>query len=483
MCPHVVAGAMLFVAVASTASAQQQPASSQQFGGPASVGGQLHKDDTVESDLLTGYFALKDELKQKYAFSFAIDYNALYQGASESAGDEDAAAGGAFRAYGQWTLTGRDSDHDGSLVYKVENRHRLGTEIAPQDLGTEIGYAGLTGTVFSDMRWALTNLYWEQNLASRRVGVVAGIVDPTDYVNVYGLVNPWADSSNLAFLSGPTIPVPNQGMGAAVRISLSDSVYVLGGLADTNAEATDPWGSVESFFDDREYFTHVELGWISSFENRFSDNVHVTFWHADERERAEVTGRMGRERLLESPVRRPVGAIRSRRLRRRGRRALGPLVQHRSGLPLSRRPRRRHRKLQLGASLGRRVRTRPTGSVHGGGPGGDSTLENDHAHARRAAAGASRPRPERGCHWRLRGASPRRILEIGLRPLLKADVEGVSPETTHPSRLARTRYRSRAAVAGVSGTHTLSERGVGVDRDPRGPGKLVELTGVEPVTS
>lgn len=62
---------------------------------------------------------------------------------------------------------------------------------------------------FSDIGWALTNLYWEQHLWGNRVALVGGVVDSTDYVDVYGLVNPWADFSNLAFSTDPTIPAPN----------------------------------------------------------------------------------------------------------------------------------------------------------------------------------------------------------------------------------------------------------------------------------
>jgi hypothetical protein len=34
------------------------------------------------------------------------------------------------------------------------------------------------------------------------------MVDVTDYVGVYGLVNSWTDFINLAFFTGPTTPAP-----------------------------------------------------------------------------------------------------------------------------------------------------------------------------------------------------------------------------------------------------------------------------------
>jgi len=236
---------------------------------------------------LDRYIGFKKRLEDVYGFSFGVDYNALFQAATESLG-EDTAAGGVFRTYGRWTLVGRDSEDTGTLVYKVENRHRLGPDIAPKALGSEVGYAGLTAITFSNIGWALTNLYWSQHLLGNRFGFVAGVVDTTDYVDVYGLVNPWTDFSNMAFSNGPTIPSPSQGLGGALYMRPTENFYVLGGIADANGNPTDLGNAFDSFFDDTEFFTHIEVGWISSWERRFSDNIHLTAWHADERKQAAV---------------------------------------------------------------------------------------------------------------------------------------------------------------------------------------------------
>ena len=233
------------------------------------------------------YFSFKNRIEEEYGFSFGFDYNALFQSASDSL-REDKAAGGVFRAYGQWALVGRDSGNTGTLVYKVENRHRLGTDIAPKGLGSEIGYAGLTAVMFSSIDWALTNLYWNQHLLDNRLAFVGGIVDVTDYLDVYGLVNPWTDFNNYAFTTNPTIPAPDQGLGAAVRFSTAENFYIVAGMADANGDPTGPEDSINSFFSEGEYFTHIEIGWISSWEKRFSDNIHLTIWHADERQQAQV---------------------------------------------------------------------------------------------------------------------------------------------------------------------------------------------------
>lgn len=59
-------------------------------------------------------------------------------------------------------------------------------------------------------------------------------------------------------------------------------------MADANGDPTDPGDIFDSFFDVSEFFTHIEIGWIPSYDERFTDNIHLTYWHADERDAAGV---------------------------------------------------------------------------------------------------------------------------------------------------------------------------------------------------
>jgi porin len=267
-----------------------------QFGGPSSTGAQLEEDNAVTVPLLRfpsidkalkPWFDWKRRLNEDHGLSFGLDYTALGQKASDSLG-KDNAAGGIFRFFGNWTVIGRDSGNTGSIVFKVENRHRLGTEVAPQNLGFEAGYLGITGTAFSDYGWGLTNLYWKQRLNQGRISFIAGAVDVTDYVDVYGLTNPWTSFQNLVFLTDPTIPAPNQGLGVAFGAMATDHIYVVGGLADANGDPTKPGDWFDTFFNDHEYFYHFEVGWTSSQDRIYLDNIHLTGWYADERDEAQV---------------------------------------------------------------------------------------------------------------------------------------------------------------------------------------------------
>jgi len=256
--------------------------------GPAAVGEQLKEDAAGKRgaliDLALGAFLdWKERVHRDTGLAFGLDYNALYQRASESPGEERA-AGGVLRVFGSWTAIGDSQGDAGSLVFKLENRHDLGTEIAPGRLASEVGYVGVTGLGFSDFGWGVTNLYWQQIVAGNRFAFLAGVLDATDYLNVYGLVSPWTSFSNMAFSTLPTIAVPDQGLGVYARMALTEHVYVLGSLNDANGTPTQ--AGFDTFFDTREYFSAIETGWVGSYAERDDRHVKLTAWHVDEREEA-----------------------------------------------------------------------------------------------------------------------------------------------------------------------------------------------------
>ena len=67
----------------------------------------------------------------------------------------------------------------------------------------------------------------------------------------------------------------------------------MGSLTDLNANPTQPFKGFETFVDENEYFKSLELGWTTSKDRAYLDNVHVTFWHADERKEVDEAGGWG----------------------------------------------------------------------------------------------------------------------------------------------------------------------------------------------
>ncbi|MFL2546166.1 MAG: carbohydrate porin [Candidatus Rariloculaceae bacterium] len=244
------------------------------------------RDSFFERPMLPGFTAWKTRKQEESGLNPSFDYSSVYLSASDSPG-EDSSSGGMFMFYGSWDLFGRepDSNSSGTLVWKVENRHAY-SDIAPSALGFETGYIGLHEPPFSDQKARMTNLYWRHRWEN--VTVVAGYLDVTDYVDVYALASPWTGFMNFAFSTGTTtIPIPNDAtLGIAVGAWLSENLYVIGGIADTNSDPTDPLEGFDVFFDDKEYFKHVEIGLTSSPDSIYLDNMHLTLWQVDERENA-----------------------------------------------------------------------------------------------------------------------------------------------------------------------------------------------------
>lgn len=128
-------------------------------------------------------------------------------------------------------------------MFGVSNGHRLGRDIPLQSLGFEAGYAGPMAQPFNDQDWGFVHLHWQQGLKQGRVTVLAGAVGVTDHVDAHGLADLWIQFSNLAFRVSPPIAVPSRGaLGVAAGAMATDNLYVVAGLADNNADPTDPEG-------------------------------------------------------------------------------------------------------------------------------------------------------------------------------------------------------------------------------------------------
>ncbi|WP_299354286.1 carbohydrate porin [uncultured Shimia sp.] len=254
-------------------------AAQQGLSGPSSAAADLKQGDGLTDpqfrsdfprNIAPGWHAWKDGLAEQ-GFRFNLDYLMLGQSSNADLGTGEAASG-IFRFYGNWQAT----DH-GSLTFKVEHRHAY-TDVAPQFLGLDGGALSITGTAFNDGGTMLTNLFWTQRAENGSWSLQFGQIDVTDFVDVYGLVSPYTGFQNLAFNTNPTISAPNPGLGIAVGAKLGKSFYVVGSVADANANPGSPDFDV---FRDGDLFKSLEFGYTSGFDRLYLDNVHLTLWHAD----------------------------------------------------------------------------------------------------------------------------------------------------------------------------------------------------------
>ncbi len=268
------------------------------IGGPGSAPAQLEEDrlrrlEDSRSPALDRWFdpfeAARERLKERTGLNLSFDYQALYQKSSDSLSGTNEAASGQFRILGNWGILNRGGDNTGSLVFILENRHRLGQPIAPSELAGEIGYVGATGVTFSDTDTTLSVAYWAQALAGGRAGFVAGRIDPGDYSDILGYVNPRTTFSNYSILFSPVLPIPDPGFGIAGGGFLTDQVYALGLVSDANGSLTD----IDWFPGGSEFFTYGEIGWTPEPSKRYVTNVHLGVFHVDERGDAGVPASKG----------------------------------------------------------------------------------------------------------------------------------------------------------------------------------------------
>jgi len=286
----VIIGAGLMFAPAALAQEQetQEEEKPPTLGSPNQVDNQLEKDaepkePLVKFTFLEPYFDFKTRLKESSGLGFGVDYSSLFMNASASLA-EDNASSGMVRLYGSWALVGRQSGNPGAFVFKIEHRHRYAT-IAPKQLSFNIGYAGIFAAPFSNDGLRVTNLYWRQGLAKGRLVFLAGFLDATDFVDIYGLASPWLHFTNLTFSTGSAaMALPNDALlGLAAGGWISSNVYAIASLGDNGADPTEPFTGFDRFFNVNEYFTSVEVGWTTGQDRAYFDNIHLTLWHSDEK--------------------------------------------------------------------------------------------------------------------------------------------------------------------------------------------------------
>lgn len=264
----------------------QESDSIPRLGGVDQVENRITFDDLVkqpvfELTFLDGYFNFKKNLKERTGFNFAVDYTSLYLGSNAKIG-EGQAGSGIFRVYGSWEMGGKNTGNSGSLIYKLEHRHKYG-QIPVSELGLDMGFVGMIGPPFNNSGYRTQNLYWRQRLAEGRIAFMIGFLDVTDFFDVYALASPWMHFTNFNFSTGiAAVNVPNDGyLGAVVGGWITPKVYAIAGIADQNGNTSDIFTGFNTFFNKNEYFKHIEVGFTTEKDYMVLDNFHISFWQRD----------------------------------------------------------------------------------------------------------------------------------------------------------------------------------------------------------
>ena len=261
---------------------------------PSVEGGDSVTDDLAQEDLSVGgllsahpirkffspWFDAKRSLNEKFGIKLQLSYQTLYQYAGDSPGKEEAAAGRA-EIQGTWTLLGRGTKNPGLLSFRLEHRHRLGTEIPPTKLGGEFGSATPTGTGFSDFGSSLSELAWRQTLFDGTLKLAAGKISALSWYNFHALSSSKTGFQNTALQSSLSKPVPGRGIGGGFGVRLGSQFVAVAGIHDANARTPDsPFDTI----DENEFYQSLELRWLlTNFERSRWDKVTLQLWHQDKR--------------------------------------------------------------------------------------------------------------------------------------------------------------------------------------------------------
>ena len=258
------------------------------FAGPSESGALLKEADEVKKPALRfpafdkafkPWFDWKGQLKEEYGIEMGLAYTSLYQWANDSpVGVDDKAGSGIFRVTTRWTPLRNEAGDTGTLVAMYDHRHAY-TQNAPGDFGN-YGYYGISGALFTDFQGTLGDLNWQQTFAGRRVGIVVGRYDPNDYFDVLGYANPWTSFQNLYILFNGSIALPDWSTGIGAGFWVNDQIYLKAAANDVNGVTT----KEEFNFDFDELYTTAEIGWSPSRGQRYFQNLHLTWWHADAKE-------------------------------------------------------------------------------------------------------------------------------------------------------------------------------------------------------
>jgi len=257
------------------------------IGGPSSVGAQILGDARIMKEeqfrfpkfdqWISPWFSWKKTIRERYDFDLGADNSFLYQHSNLSLTNMKNAAGNIFRLFAKWGLVNRNTLDRGSLIFKVETRNRLFTSIPPQELSDQIGYEGSTAASFTETGLIVNSFYWEQFFNRGNLGLAIGRLVPADFVDIAGYANSFTTFQNLLVLSDPSIAIPDTGIGFLTEINMNSHWFILTGLYDANGSKN----KVGFFNEDFELFSHLEIGWSLSRENRSLRDVHIIAWRMD----------------------------------------------------------------------------------------------------------------------------------------------------------------------------------------------------------
>jgi hypothetical protein len=213
---------------------------------------------------------------EEIGLNVGLAYTMVFQATSGGPGERQA-LGGDTDLFGDWRLLGKpDGLNNGYLYFAAEYRNAC-TEIAPNELGGQIGSLWGTTNGFGEQDLTFKEVYWQQHFSKDRLIVRVGKIDAENYYNS----NYWQSDSkyfmNKAFSSFPVRAFPSNGLGMNLTAKLSDQWYISTGAQDAQGKKTTT--GFDTFFNDFDLFGAGELGYTPTIEGWGRGNYRFTGWY------------------------------------------------------------------------------------------------------------------------------------------------------------------------------------------------------------
>ncbi len=164
----------------------------------------------------------------------------FFQQASGGPGDRTAASQD-YRMYGTFHAINneeKDKGWAGNIYFRAEYRDKMGTDIAPFALNTQIGSLATTAYGQDEHSLALVQLYYEQFLVDGGLRLRVGKLDPDDYFNLGRFQDDYRYFSNTVLSAFPAANHPSGGLGFNAQWYINPEWTVTGGMTDVQGKKT-----------------------------------------------------------------------------------------------------------------------------------------------------------------------------------------------------------------------------------------------------
>lgn len=271
------------------------------MGGPTSIEAQLELENQIKEPyfripirVFKPWFEAKKKINDKTGLEFGINYTSVYLGASTGINDSSQtnSGGGIFDIPISWSPIGKNSGNTGTFSIKFETRHGYGDGVTPMFLGFETGSILLPATKVNSFTFRITEFYYQQTLFKEHLKFAIGKLDPTNYFNFWGMINPFTNFFGYGFSTSPTANWPNQGLGTVISVlpTKKKNIYIMGGVFDVIGDSyseDDFFNTGDQFFEGN-LFKSVEVGYIKSYAERYFKRISLTYWHSDATQGVDV---------------------------------------------------------------------------------------------------------------------------------------------------------------------------------------------------